>query len=60
MINILFWILLIPLCVSNIIMVVLFYKHDAELDRQNIKIDELLALHGMLPQAKAERHLHRG
>lgn len=41
-------------------MVVLFYKHDAELDRQNIKIDELLALHGMLPQAKAERHLHRG
>ena len=46
------------MCIANIVMTILFYKHESELDRQEAKINELLALHGMLPQAEAERHLH--
>ena len=46
------------MCVSNIVMTILFYKHESELDRQEAKIDELLALHNLLPQAEAKRHLH--
>ena len=51
-ISILFWILFALMCVANIVMTVLFYKHESELDRQDAKIDELLELHGMLPQAE--------
>ena len=58
MTSVLFLILFALMCIANIVMTILFYKHESELDRQEAKINELLALHGMLPQAEAERHLH--
>lgn len=57
-ISTLFWILFAFMCVANIVMTVLFYKHESELDRQDAKINELLELHGMLQLTKAKRHTH--
>jgi hypothetical protein len=37
------------MCVSNIVLTVLYYQHDAELDRMSVKVDELLGLHNLLP-----------
>lgn len=46
------------MCVSNIVLTVLYYQHDAELDMLNVKVNELLGLHNLLPQVDVERHLH--
>ena len=53
-ISTLFWILFALMCAANIVMTVLFYKHESELDRQEAKIDELRELHGMLPRAEVK------